>query len=96
MVDNLNVNDIDDNKKAIESYYDLISNPQNRVNDEDKKWVACSDDERETVKSAIKEFVNETDQRIEAAIDETCELFKNKEITHKLRIPFYIATMINC
>ena len=97
MVDNLDVNDINDNKRAIKSYYDLISNPQNRVNDEDKKWVACSDDdERETVKNAIKEFINKDDETIENAIEETCILFNDKKVTHKHRIPFYIVTMFNC
>ena len=78
----------------IKECYDLISNPEDRVNTADKKWVACEQDhEVSTVVDAIDEILDEkySTSDISDAVSKTCTQFK--EVTHKHRIPFYVLVI---
>lgn len=88
------------NQNRIEKCYNLISNPFNRVNDDDKQWVAyvTQASEDTTVVDAIEEIVSENGyersrEDIIETIDEVGEFFEEKRITHKARIPFYVLAL---
>ncbi|MDX4069134.1 hypothetical protein [Aliarcobacter skirrowii] len=81
----------------IKKCYDLIPNPEVRVNSDDKQWVACvtQDFEEQTTIDAIAKIFSKdrdllTDEDIKEQAEEVCKIFKRKEISHKPRIPFYV------
>lgn len=89
----------------IEKCYNFISNPENRVNSDDKQWVAITQEsEKKTVVAAIKKILDDnsikysdetiTDQ-ITNKVDVVGNLFESKKITFKPRIPFYVLTLHN-
>ncbi|MDX4069847.1 MULTISPECIES: hypothetical protein [Arcobacteraceae] len=90
-------------KERVEECYNLISNPQNRVNSPDKKWVAYETQasENQTVVNAIQEIlVNNLPSwsipllnDIKKAVDEVGILFENSNIEMKPRIPFYVLVL---
>ena len=88
--------------ERIEEMYNLISNPDIRVNDDDKQWVAFSsqNSEVETVGEAIKEILGYDDFRwfikkdnIVAKINKVGNIFIENNIKMKPRIPFYIMVL---
>ena len=94
---------IDENK--LEVLYNKIDNKNVRTNDLDKQWVACTDIfERETVLKALEKIIAnncipkfsafvDSKKAISISIDETCKEYKNINLTHKARIPFYISAL---
>jgi len=87
-------------EERIEELYNLISNPQLRVNSEDKQWVAFATQATEdtTVHDAIRKILSEANcasvvEDINNAINLTGEYFQALNITHKPRIPFYIMVL---
>jgi hypothetical protein len=85
--------------ERIAELYKMISDAIPRVNDLDKKWVACSEDyEKDTAHIAIKEIISEYDSTIDIhaiqfAMEHACNVFKEKDLQMKHRIPFYIVMM---
>ncbi len=87
--------------QRVEQCYKLISNPKERVNTEDKKWVACEQEhELKTVVNAINKILEDdghglsNDQDVLLnIIEEICELFQKNGITNKPRIPFYVLVL---
>lgn len=85
----------------IEECYSLITNPKLRVNSDDKKWVACSQEtELINVFNAICEILNiegnnknTLKESYIEIIQDICLEFVNLEITHKPRIPFYVLVL---
>ena len=83
--------------KRIEKLYEMISNPQDRVNSDDKQWVATtSESERATVYSAIETILD--DSKISYSSSFVLDAFKvvSKDLEHlnkKPRIPFYILML---
>ncbi len=75
--------------QRVEQCYKLISNPKERVNTEDKKWVACEQEhELKTVVNAINKILEDdghdlsNDQDVLLnIIEEICELFQKNGIT---------------
>lgn len=80
----------------IEYCYDLIPEPEKRVDDLDEKWVAClQDHEKDTAYKAVKKIVIKydstiNDESIKDARDRTCKQFKKVNTKMKHRIPFYV------
>lgn len=87
--------------ERIEKCYSLITNPESRVNSDDKKWVACSQDsELITVFNAICEILNINKNEINkfqdlyiGIIQDICLKFTEWEVTYKPRIPFYVLVL---
>lgn len=87
----------------IEKCYNFISNPENRVNSDDKQWVAITQDsEKKTVVDAIKKILDDNSTRysddtimeqITIAVNEIGRLFQSKGIVKKPRIPFYVLVL---
>ncbi|WP_428737428.1 hypothetical protein [Sulfurimonas sp.] len=87
----------------IEPLYNMISNPEKRVNDDDKKWVAyvTQASEDRTVVNAMKEIleIEEVDwiltekKKVIEAVDKVGEIFINLDIEMKPRIPFYVLVL---
>lgn len=83
--------------KRIEKLYEMISNPQNRVNSDDKQWVATtSESERTTVYSAIETILD--DSKISYLSSSVVAAFKVvsedlERLNKKPRIPFYILML---
>lgn len=83
--------------------YNMISNPQVRVNTRDKQWVAITQPyEISTVLDAIKQIVNTPNLKdssfentIIEAINEVGSIFSAKNIKDKHRIPFYVLVLDN-
>ncbi len=86
-------------EERIEECYNLIPDPEERVNDQDEMWVACTvDHEKSSAYKAIKKIVNSfdttiTDQSIKDSRDVTCDQFKNLKLRMKHRIPFYVIML---
>lgn len=97
------------NEDLIEEYYNQIPNHILRINDQDKQWNACTQSHEEsTTIDAIKEIVKSQGDktkaittlnqviilnRVSEAYKKVCTLFKNRGLTHKARIPFYIMIL---
>jgi hypothetical protein len=88
------------NQNRIDKCYNLISNPFNRVNDDDKRYVAyvTQASENITVIDEIEEILNEngytrTREDIIEIVDDVGELFQAKGLDLKERIPFYVLTI---
>lgn len=85
--------------ERIEECYKLIPNPEERVDDQDEMWVACTQDhEKSTAYKAIKKICNSfdttiTDQSIKDSRDTTCTQFKKVNLRMKHRIPFYVIML---
>lgn len=86
----------------IEPLYNMISNPQVRVNSKDKQWVAYKTQASEdnTVVEAMKEILDYKEFRwiiekenVIEAVNSVGDIFSNLGITHKPRIPFYILVL---
>lgn len=78
----------------IKECYNLISNPANKVNTEDKKWVACEQEhEKITVVDAIDDILDKkyATSNILDAVTSTCAQFA--KVSHKHRIPFYVLVI---
>ncbi|WP_419777755.1 hypothetical protein [Malaciobacter marinus] len=90
-------------ESIILDYFKKIKNKNFRINDLDKKWVACEkiqDYEKCTVIEAIKEISDNIDVMLDnidisSEVKNVCELMNKKEITHKPRIAFYIIVLYN-
>jgi hypothetical protein len=82
--------------ERIEQCYNLISEPERRVDDPDEQWVACTEDhELDTAYKAVKKILLKYDSTIDATSiknsrDRTCEQFKKVNLKMKHRIPFYV------
>lgn len=74
------------NDKQVEEYFNMISNPCNKVKNLDKIWILYS--ENRTVNSSIQKIANITNDIYEE-IDYALKDFK-KYKNKKPRIPFYI------
>ncbi len=84
-----NDDSLDINDEQVEEYFNMISNPCNRIKTADEIWVACGDKkENTTVNIAIKKITGKIDN-IYDKIDEACEDFKQYK-NKKPRIPFYV------
>lgn len=91
--------------KQIEEYFERIKNKNSRINDLDKKWVACDEmqeHERSTAVKAILEIIGKTiyvltgginDRTVSVDVDRVCKLMNERKITHKPRIAFYIMVL---
>lgn len=86
--------------ERIEECYNLISNPFNRVNDDDKQWVAYTTQASEdvTVVDAIEEILKQnnydrTREVIIETVNEVGEMFESLGIELKPRIPFYVFVL---
>lgn len=85
----------------IEQCYNLITNPELRVNTRDKKWVACEQSSELTrVFNAICEIlnINENERNnlqdsFMEIIQDVCLQFVNWQETFKPRIPFYVLVL---
>lgn len=83
--------------EKIEKLYKMISNPQNRVNSDDKQWVATtSENEKATVYSAIETILD--DSKIVYSSSYVVQAFEVvsedlKHLNKKPRIPFYILML---
>lgn len=86
----------------VEELYNMIPNPQVRVNSDDKKWVAYTTQasENKTVVDAMKEILaikqflwTIKEDQVIAAIDKVGEMFESSEIKMKPRIPFYVLVL---
>ena len=88
----------------IEKLYNMISNPDIRVNSDDKRWVAYTTQasENTTVVEAMKEILErEVEQfhwklyreTVIEAIDRVGEKFEHDNIKMKPRIPFYVLVL---
>ena len=95
---------IDDD--IIKTLYDKIDDKTKRTNTPNKQWVACKKDEgseRKTTVDAIYKIIKEKfprftkyiadTEQIKKLVNETCEEYKNNDLTHKARIPFYISVL---
>ena len=81
----------------------MISNPQKRVNDDDKQWVAYSTDvsENDTVVEAMEKILNLPainwilidKDKVKAAIIKVGDEMVERNIKNKPRIPFYILLL---
>ena len=89
-------------EERIEECYERISNPFVRINDKNKKWVAyvTKASEDETVVKAMREILAIKDfmwiikeAGVIKAVDEVGEIFQNKNIKMKHRIPFYVLVL---
>ena len=87
--------------ERIEKCYKLITNPELRVNSDDKRWVACSQEtELITVFNAICEILNINkndrndfqDSYLEI-IQDVCLQFVEWKVNNKPRIPFYVLVL---
>lgn len=99
------INDLRMNGRITESrikrLYDIIPDKDMRINDDDKKFVACVTEnyENSTVYKAIKKLIKEDirknvlDSTIRDAVKDTCVRFRNLQINDKPRIPFYILVL---
>ena len=88
------------NQNRIEECYNLISNPFNRVNDDDKRYVAyvTQASEDTTAVDAIAEILNENGyisnrEDIIEIVNNVGEFFQAKGIRLKERIPFYVLAI---
>jgi len=84
--------DMDDNR--IEECHNVITRSKIRVNNPDKKWVACSDDSE--VKIAIDAITKilatvDEDLNLHDVAKSVCEIFD--DISHKPRMPFYVVML---
>ena len=82
--------------------YAMISNPEKRVSDQDKQWVACQTQahENHTVVKAIREILAENRElwiehkdQIIKSVDRVCKRYEDAGIVNKPRIPFYIQVL---
>lgn len=80
-------------KERVKQCYSQITNPQQRVNSDDKKWVACSTEhEVESVYVGLVDIAgSSTKEKVIDAIKKTCKQFD--KVTHKHRIPFYVLVL---
>ena len=87
--------------ERIEKCYKLITNPELRVNSDDKRWVAWSQEtELITVFNAICEILHiNTNERNKfydsyiGIIQDVCIQFTKWGINNKPRIPFYVLVL---
>ena len=86
----------------IDELYSMISNPEVRVNSNDKKWVAYTTQasENKTVFDAIREILGDNQVvwamkklNVIAAIDKVGTMFESDDVKMKPRIPFYILVL---
>jgi hypothetical protein len=78
--------------ERVEECYSLITNPEKRFNDLDKKWVACEQEhEKSTVKDVMDIVIVFSETYVKNAVAKTCKEFD--DITHKPRIPFYVLVI---
>jgi hypothetical protein len=88
-------NNFDVDKICIKANFNKIDHIPQRVNDPDKKWVACEKPhEVKTVVDAINAIISPakpTNPTVKEAVEATCEEFK--DISKKPRIPFYVAVL---
>jgi len=88
-------------ESRIKKLYDIIPNIEMRVNDDDKKYVACvtEDYENSTVFKAIQILIKDELKKTVSklvlidAIKEVCRRFQKLKINNKPRIPFYILVL---
>jgi len=88
--------------EVFELAYNKITAPKSRIKTRDESWVACGQRHETTkVETAIYELLDDVKYlktckaSIGEIVSDTCSLFKNKEITMKPRIAFYVLVIKN-